>query len=698
MKKTLLFILAAALCVSLAAQSKPPRDFTATGKALPATQFAYGGNDENVNFAPSERPSEFVPTPNSKGTYVNTIGNSYYFLVSNSNMRNTISWSPDEKTCAATWTMGSVKKVRGTGINYFDATKLYWGHLPGVEDPFDRIEDGPTTGPTAWAPGWGAHVFTEEGECIISHCTAAVDGKGAMVINRREKRGEGEWIQSLLQGPVLVGGTTAILWPTVTAVGNTIHMFCITNQDTLTPYPPSGHARHPLYYRSTDGGATWSAPNDFIGTIPDADFDRISGDGYTITARGNHVVILYNCPFGLRVCYLESTDGGDSWTRKVVYDCPFDWESVGVPVGPAINPTNSAVAIGDDGVVHVAFSGLMIYRKPDNQPGYYYPWYAHWSGIFTWNSNQPTLTLEDFDIQYDWDNEEIIDFGYYEKPFFIYAPGIGTEDFIFSDNWTVDMLVDNYTNKGFVEFPRLIAEGGKVYLSYSSVIAEPLLHHSNDRYVRGVFLTVSNDNGETFNQPENTFWLSYCAEYYYYDWTGFDPNNPMANPPEPVVVTENGYPTMSSSIQNNKIVLTWMNDMFQFPEWPDNSHSPDPWVASPFKVYSFIIDVNDINSSDQKWYMTKNIYYGDFPVVTKVTEQTLENLQIYPNPATDNVLVKLDTYVPFTVTVTNMMGQVVKTIQGQGEVNINVADYQSGVYIVNVKTASATTSQKLIVR
>jgi hypothetical protein len=45
-----------------------------------------------------------------------------------------------------------------------------------------------------------------------------------------------------------------------------------------------------------------------------------------------------------------------------------------------------------------------------------------------------------------------------------------------------------------------------------------------------------------------------------------------------------------------------------------------------------------------------------------------------------------------------MMGQVVQTVKGKHEVNLNVANYPSGVYIVNVRTAQATTSQKLIVK
>ena len=697
MKKTLLFILAAVFCVSLAAQPKSSPDLIKlAGKPQPATKIVYGAHDDNFNYVPSERPSDYVnATSQTRGTTV--IGQTHYILASNSNMRNTIDWSPDGATCATTWMVGSKPSgpvgVRGTTINYYDDASNSWGAQPTLDpnDPNFRIE----TGPNAWAPGWGTHVYTEQGECVVAHCTAAADKQGAMLINYREKRGEGEWIQNVIQGPKLTcegENSTAVLWPTIAAVGNTVHMFCVTNQDldSVCMYGPSGHDMHPLYYRSKDGGKTWENPFDFIvgGTclFPEDDLDRLSADDYVMTVRGNHIVVAYHTGFNIRVGYIESNDGGDTWVRKVAYDAPLNWESSGVGEQPVLLPTNLAATIGDDGVVHISFAFHLIYRPKTAEPHYYSAFWILW-GIYAWNSNHPTVTREDLDTEWDFVNDTWANLGLFDIPNVLYAPGIlGKPDFEFTESFDPEvMFIENYDNHGKVEHPRLIAKDGKVYLMYSSIIEEPLLHPSNNQFIRGVFLTVSNDNGETYVQFGNTSWLSYGPDLFFYDWTGFDPENPYETAPDPIVLSENGYPTMASSIQNNKIVLTWYNDILQFPAWPS---SAQPWIATPYKIYSVIIDVPKILD-----------YNNTTKVCTSsVKEQALENLKLYPNPASDIVLVKLETNEPFTVTVTNMMGQVVKTIQGQNKAEFNVSNYPSGIYIVNVRTAKATSSQKLIVK
>jgi hypothetical protein len=59
----------------------------------------------------------------------------------------------------------------------------------------------------------------------------------------------------------------------------------------------------------------------------------------------------------------------------------------------------------------------------------------------------------------------------------------------------------------------------------------------------------------------------------------------------------------------------------------------------------------------------------------------------------------VDTTNPYTVTVTNMMGQVLQTRQGNpGKTEIDVSNFAPGLYIVNIKTKTTTNSHKLIVK
>ena len=73
------------------------------------------------------------------------------------------------------------------------------------------------------------------------------------------------------------------------------------------------------------------------------------------------------------------------------------------------------------------------------------------------------------------------------------------------------------------------------------------------------------------------------------------------------------------------------------------------------------------------------------------------SFSIYPNPTTGSFNVILNDAKEAEVTVTNLAGQVVyaATINGSAEINENLA---AGIYVVSVKTANATSVQKLIVK
>jgi len=668
MKKTLFFTLAVAFCISLVAQtytSKDSKDVVRT-----AYKAVRGGVNDGA-FIPTERPS--YHKPQSKG-FSNEIGATHYITVSNCNARNTINWSPDGSTCAAVWTTGLAPASRGTGINYFDHSSQSWNPIPS---PTDRIEQQGTPG----SPGWGTHVFTAEGECVVAHSA----GAGGMIVNYREQRGVGAWQQYILVGPEQDNGSTVILWPTMAAVGNTIHMVCVTDNDATF----NGITTCPLYYRSKDGGKTWENYRIIADYMPTQDVENVhTGDDFVLAVRGDHVVLAYASG---RAAYLESKNGGDTWTSKVVYDNGWKWTSMGEHIRPMLAATTIAAAIGDDGLVHIAFSAQARQREETTAPWYYGSW-AMCGGLFTWKEGNPTITEEDINIQADGGSMQIYQ-DYLDLPYVMNAPSvIGFEKFYWWQGaGSGDALLNNYNNQGYISHPRLLAQGGKVYLMYSAIISEPMLFPVTEEFYRGVFLTVSHDNGDTYNQRLNTSWLSYHGDYFKCDWSEY--YGPIIETEDEIaydghinfiVSSENGFPTMAMNVKNNRLVFTWMNDYFPYPE--------DVWMSEAFAVYSTNIAIWDAGiymNTDSVWRNVVNVSEND----------KIENLKIYPNPVNDRATIEVGTDNPYTLTVTNIMGQVVHTEKGQkNKVELNVANYPAGVYIVNVKTAGATASQKLIVK
>ncbi|MCL2290425.1 MAG: T9SS type A sorting domain-containing protein [Bacteroidetes bacterium] len=667
MKKSLFFILAVAFCISLAAQPYTAEDFkNVTQKAYKAAK----GATEDA-FIPTERLSPYK----FKGSS-DQIGETHYVTASNCNARNTISWAPDGNVCAVVWTTGTAPANRGTGINYWDHSTQTWA-FPVTTD---RIEQG-TTG-TVGSPGWGLHVFTEEGECVVAHSV----GAGGLVINTRAKYGEGAWNQQILKGPEQANGLTTLLWPTMAASGNTIHLVCVTdNESDLGGIPTC-----PLYYRSTDGGVTWENYVILANFMPNQDVQNIhTGDDFNIIVRGNHVVLAYATG---RAGYLESKDGGNTWTSKIIYDNNWSWVSTGVNIGPLMRAATIDAAIGDDGVVHVAFSAKMCARDASTE-AWYYSSYPALCAMFTWKEGQPTMQEGDMvTLTPAGDIDELL---YEDLPNFMDAPGLlGFDRFYFWD--PIDVLVQinrAYNNVGYVSHPRLIAQGGKVYLMYSSIIEQPMLFPSTSEFYRGVFLTVSYDNGDTYNQREHTSWLSYNEDYFFCDWSNYggpnDAGTGYTGWIEFIISSENGFPTMSANIKNDRIICSWLNDYFPFPE-------SLVWMTEPMGVFSMNLPTElagRYKNTDCVW---RGLVCDGKNVVEK---EKVENLKIYPNPANNTTIIEVGTKNPYTLTVTNIMGQVVHTEKGQqSRVQLNVADYPAGVYIVNVKTAGAVASQKLIVK
>ncbi len=611
---------------------------------VPVKQATINGNENT--------PVNEVPSLMRNGT-TTQIGTTYYEAVTNGLSRNMIAnW--EDGTVAATWIMAQVSAQRGTGYNYFNGTS--WS--PAPDPSTGRIESVRT--------GWGCIAPLNQGEIVVAH-----NGVDGLTINKRATKGTGAWTQTTLVGPGHDGeaSNTVLLWPSIATQGDTVHIFACTDNVEGTLY--QGIQTPVVYIRSNDGGNTWSAPV----LIPAmANENKEMADNYSLVAKNGKLVCLISEKFG-ETFYLESNDRGDTWTKHSVYPFAggpnFDFTTGTFPM-TALNDYTASIAIGDDGTVHIAFGTLMGARTEENAVDEYSVWWAY-DNIIYWNSTMPAFTAA-----FDTNTVEA------------YAGRIGRPNLDGDDTiWFMDGYTQaEYRSNGPITFPQIVAEGGKVYMVYSALLEAPYLCAATSEYYTGVFATVSNDNGTTWDDLNNVSWLSYHPEMYFVDWEQTELFGELMTYSE----AESSYPVMAHNSSNNNLNMTWYVDYL-----PGSSGT---FNTAASYIYGFNIPKTDVGVFKN----TTEIYQGLWNA-EGIKDNTLSDLKLFPNPATNEITINVMSKenANGTLTVTNIMGQVIYSENiaienGNNQYQVSVSDFGAGFYMATIRTQAGSTTQKFIVR
>lgn len=585
------------------------------------------------------------------------IGSTYYDVVSNGTSRNTITSYPDG-TAAAVWTTATNESAtRGTGYNYFNGTS--WNPSP---DPGARIESIRT--------GFGIISPLGEGEFVVAH-----SGTG-LVFNKRATKGTGTWTQTTLAGPISSDGTatsTSLLWPTMAIQGDTIHIAAQT--ESTAGYLYQGYNCVTVYLRSTNGGDTWEAPI-LMPSMLDKDRKNVSADKIKFVEK-NGTLILVCGGLASDVFYLKSTDRGTTWTRHLVFDFPgaddFSSDSTLLPQC-YVNDETFTAAIDDDGMVHVAFGTRLVQRDETSEPGYWSYW--HGTGeILYWNESMLPYTVL-MDTLNEVENQ----------PYSIGRPNLDGDDTIWFLNATDTWVGYRFT--GATSFPNLVAEGGKVYMLYTSTLEYPYMF-TESKYYRGVFATVSNDNGTTWDDQANVSWLSYHRDLYYIDWVSTELYGELTTMNE----AECMWPVMAPKSANGNLYMMWYADYIP--------GSVGGMATASMNVFGYSIPKTDIGVFNN----CQEVYQNLWNIGDGIQENTLSEMKMFPNPASNqvtiNVLSKESTNA--TISVTNLTGQLIYSQNislesGNNQYLLNVSNYTSGFYLVNIRTNTGSTTQKLIIK
>ncbi|MCL2291405.1 MAG: T9SS type A sorting domain-containing protein [Bacteroidetes bacterium] len=606
MKKILFLIVTITLCTSLLAQIQVNN---AKHQSLPLDveqPIFYTGTELQTEGTPMLRTSPIFTNSN----FYMQIGETSYTSSTNSNARNTIGFNPKSLNGSAVWTMGINANTRGTGINYYNANVNGWGPIPDIAT--GRIE--------TVATGWGAHGFTNGGEVVVAH-----NGTTGLVVNTRDNWGQGSWQESILFGPnYLLNGvpSTTTLWPTMITNGNTVHLVCVTDQwPTGTPFPQNyepnpnlpphgylGFPTLPLYYRSTDGGKTWEEPRDFREYgMTNFECFRVSADNYVLAVRGNHVALLYHNQIGF-INYMESRDGGDTWEKKTVYDNGMVFAQIEKLAEPRLVPTTASIYIDENHKVHVVFSA-QCRAKNAGTLGVNY-WGSLPVGMIYWNDDQDAINWQDIR---GWSSgTTLIDYNWEEYPGYIPVPSVMGLDKYYLWNGGPQYNPNQFNNLGWAIYPRILAKNERVYVAYQSPLDYPFSFNPTNTFYRGIFITVSDDYGETWDVQNNTSWISYHHDFMWADWSNYI--HPTYTPEgEPIyhpnsisiwMLSENAYPAMSYNYKGSLFMLQWMNDFFPF---------VSSYTMDRVPIFTFVQDLRNIPAYKNIQEVYKGLWNGMDP-------------------------------------------------------------------------------------
>ena len=587
----------------------------------------------------------YVSSTPAKTSSETWIGTTQYDLQTNQSVQNRIYLYPDG-TIGATFTFGMTSPSfadRGTGYNYFDGTS--WGAIPTARTESARC-------------GWPSYApLNTGGEVTVSH-----NGSTGLFVTQRAAKGTGAWTGSTLIGPVPTNTTTtALLWPRAITVGNTIHLIACTDQNSTSGATVAnlwyyqGMALALVYYKSTDGGATWSGPTilpgmDSVNNCTNPNNLGFGGDSYSWAApHGDTIAFAVGDSWG-DVFAMKSFDGGANWTKVVAYDFPD--AGMTAPTG-IVGSTDGSVACALDhnGNVCIVTGRMRVSDDAftDDPPTSSY--YPYTDGLLFWKEGMTpmdSLTLND-------------------------------ETLLNASGYLIAAMVDMDADS--IEYP-VVASGqwpfGNYYLSLSSM-------------------------GQINIDENGTIWVSYSSLREDLTNTGANPNEQLYRHVY-VIYSQNGGTTWSAPVDITGSTLHNIDECV----FASMSYTSD---ANLHFVYMADGEPGLAVRGDEDGYADNYIQYIKVPKNDILTAGVKENasaitsLVIYPNPASVNANIDLNLASDqnVTINVVNMMGQTVYSKDlgtlagGAHQIVLSTSSFNSGIYFVNITAGANQMTKKLIV-
>jgi len=264
-------------------------------------------------------------------------------------------------------------------------------------------------------------------------------------------------------------------------------------------------------------------------------------------------------------------------------------------------------------------------------------------------------------------------------------------------NFAINSLPE-FTGHKIVPLGVYVSENGEYTLSSSENSFENIHIWIEDRALE-VNTVIS--NGETYSFTQTA--ESNTNRFYVH----FDVNNTpvvLATIPDQLTKTEEAY---SYTLPANMFADEDANDVLSYtaqlqgghplPEWLTFDAETGLFSGTPSEVQTLAIEVK---AQDVFGAFVTDVFVLTVETAISVSEISNELISIYPNPATEIVIVYTgNKFADANIAVVNIAGQSIQTMKSTGtETKINVSELAQGIYFIEISKSGNTIRKKLMIK
>ena len=569
-----------------------------------------------------------LPSSGAFSWYETVVGTTLFDLQTHASMQKRMVVF-DDGTAAVTWTKGeSFPNFNDLGTGYSFYNGNYWTGFPTGTLENEKA-------------GWPSiDKLGENGEIVVSHT------QNGLLFSIRENKGIGDWNQFKFYGPQ---GNTSLMYPRLVTSGpdnTTIHLIAQTRPVAQGGTLFQGMDGALLYSRSNDGGLTWQPENLLLPEINASFYNGFRADTYVLEARDSIVAFVVGDPWSDLVL-MKSEDWGETWTKTIVWTCPFPNWTGGMTDVFYCPDGSHALTIDETGIVHFVFGITRVFKDNLGQT----QWFPLVGGIVYWKEGRPVFSSNHYALSpYDHPDSELI------QDYNLIA-------------WEQDL-----NNNGEWD---ILGEPGIYYLGSTSM---PQLYCNDaDHSIYLVFTSVT----ETYNNGINDFRHIWARRG----------------------TTQN---EIWGSFYHLSYDLLYIFDELVFPSLALVEGS-FPWYVDFYMIFQADNEPGLSIYGNGGYFENRIHCRGPLPVritETMHTETLLSVSQNSPNPFTERSVINVslsrpaDLYLEVaSLTGQKLISRNIGSVQaGTNRITIEREDLSQGIYFYTVRAGSEETTKKMMVR